>query len=69
MTRIPRLFSVVVGNVGTVYAGDNERIARKEKNDWIRVSRSRTGSRACGEPVTLFCDGEIIAEHPGRIEG
>ena len=68
MTRIPRLFSVVVGNVGTVYSGDNERVARKEKNDWIRISRG-SHHRASGEPVTLFCDGEIIAEHPGRIEG
>jgi hypothetical protein len=57
-------YMLVVGNVGTVF---NERTHRnaalKEYNDWIRASENDSGSRAYGEDVTLFEDGEILREH------
>ena len=51
-------WSVIVGNVGTVYTGHNESYAR-ETFDAYRDA----GGRAEGEPVYLTCDGEPVDEY------
>lgn len=60
-------YSVVVGNIGTAYTGTHENNARKEFNSYVVDSKTGYG-RAAGEPVTLFCDGEIIKEYAGTLE-
>ena len=59
-------FTVIVGNVGTVYTGA-ERYARKEFNEWTRLAKATQG-RAAGEDVTLVdYNGDIANEYIGRI--
>lgn len=60
-------YSVLVGNIGTVYDGPDKVTADLEFAAYVGQSRSRYG-RAAGEPVTYFCDGEIIDEYPGDPE-
>ena len=64
MAREPRLSSVVVGNIGTVYAGDSVQTARHTFNEYVRQSIDNYG-RAAGEDVTWFMDGEIEREYIG----
>lgn len=52
-------YQVVVGNVGTIYDGDNPIMARTEYGIMKEASKTPFG-RASGEPVTLFCDGEPL---------
>ncbi len=59
------LYTVIVGNIGTVYDGPTEHVAREIYTDYVAMSKALYG-RACGEPVTLFYDDDIIQEHaPG----
>ena len=55
-------YEVVVSNVGTVHTGN-----RKDKamaTYWDYVSLSRHGLGKCSnEQVTLFMNGDIVAEH------
>jgi hypothetical protein len=60
-------YSVVVGNIGTVYDGDSRVRARHNYDTYVADSKDGHG-RAAGESVTLFEDGEIIAEHHGEHE-
>ena len=55
-------YSIVVGNVGTIYRGSNGFEARVEYNRAIGRSK-RGGGRDAGEPVTLTMNGEPIAEY------
>ena len=55
-------FQVVVGNVGQVYDGSNYMQARAAYAEYVKQSKSGRG-RAGNEPVTLFHNGEIKAEH------
>lgn len=55
-------YTVVVGNIGTVYSGNSARTARKTFNEYIDQSINRYG-RASGEPVYLFSDGELDEEY------
>lgn len=57
---------VIVGNIRMVDATDNVAAAKEEYSYWIRSSNMTTG-RASGESVTLFEDGEPIAEHEGSM--
>ena len=66
MAREPRLSSVVVGNIGVVYAGDSVQKARHAFNEYVRLSIDNYG-RAAGEDVTWFMDGEIEREYIGTI--
>ncbi len=66
MAREPRLSSVVVGNMGTVYAGDNTNRAEKTYNLYVQYSKDGYG-RAAGEDVTWFVDGEIHEEYIGTL--
>lgn len=55
-------YQVIVGNIGTVYDGDNGFEADKRYNTY--VGRSRRGEGRCAyEPVTLMKDGEPHKEH------
>lgn len=55
-------WEVNVGNVGTVYVGDDEVLARRKYGLYVQLSSDGEG-RAAHEPVTLLVDGEPIAEH------
>ena len=59
-------YQVVVGNIGTVYDGDNADIADKHYEEYVEQSKSGRG-RAGGEQVTLFVDGEPEREHQGTV--
>lgn len=60
-------FDVVVGNIGRVYHGAAERVARKEFNEWVKLAKAPCG-RAAGEDVTLFdSNGDILREYAGRL--
>lgn len=58
-------FSVIVGNIGTVYDGNSQTEAQRVYAAYVADSINGIG-RAANEEVTLWVDGEIIAEH--RIE-
>lgn len=58
-------FEVIVGNVGTVYHGDDIEKARTIAATYIELSRGDSG-RAAGESVTTLRDGAVIAEYIGR---
>ena len=66
MARIPRLSSIVVGNIGVVYAGDNTIHARGVFKSYVRQSKDNYG-RAAGEDVTWFMDGSIREEFIGSL--
>ena len=59
-------FQVVVGNVGTVYAGDDGAEANRLFDVYVDSSKSGVG-RAGGEDVYLFADDEIAREHLGNL--
>jgi len=56
-------YQVIVGNVGTVYDGDDKEQALKDYRACISLSRDCVAGRMSGEQVTLFEDGEILKEH------
>lgn len=55
-------YQTIVGNIGTVYDGDNGFEARKLFHTY-RSQSQRLYGRASGEPVTLFEDDEPILEY------
>jgi len=58
-------WSVVVGNIGTVFVGQNGKLAREVWASYTNASKKGIG-RGAGEPVTLFCEEEIHTEYcPG----
>ena len=59
-------FEVIVGNIGTVYDGDNRGLADQDFAAYVRLSKAGYG-RASGEDVTLFVDGEPEMEHDGWL--
>lgn len=61
-----KVYIVVVSNIGQVYQGHSKKEAIKQYNDYIARSLAGTG-RVADEGVTLFCDGEIVAEHHGAM--
>ena len=52
-------FKVIVGNIGTVYSGDNEAEAHKTYYEYREQSQKGYG-RAAGETVTLLEDEEYV---------
>ena len=54
-------FQVIVGNIGTVYDGDDYNEAMKNYNEYSEQSKQQYG-RAAGEPVTLWIEGEPALE-------
>ncbi len=59
-------FQVIVGNIGTVYSGDDYEVARAKYESYVTDSREGYG-RAGGEDVVLMADDEIEREHHGRL--
>lgn len=57
-----REWSVIVGNIGTVYHGHSESKARTTYLNYVHQSQAAYG-RASGEPVTLLRDGEPVKEY------
>jgi hypothetical protein len=55
-------FRVIVGNIGTVYAGNNYMAAMGKFSLYVRASKATTGS-AAGESVTLQHNGETKKEY------
>lgn len=56
------MYLVIVGNIGTVYEGDNYTLARETFQEYVNMSVSGHG-RAANESVTLFANGEVFCEH------
>jgi len=73
-------YEVFVENVGSVYSGRSERLARQTFDEYVEQSRAGTG-RAADEAVVAFKDGRIWLEddptaksspkggHPGPFGG
>ena len=59
-------FQVIVGNIGTVYDGNNYMQAKCKYTSYVKASRANVG-RAAGEPVTLLHNGDIRSEYMGEI--
>jgi hypothetical protein len=55
-------FEVIVGNIGTVYQGNNFMVACSKFTTYVKQSQSGVG-RAGNESVTLFHKGEIRKEY------
>ena len=55
-------FEVVVGNIGTVYSGNNYMQATAKYSSYVKDSKAQYG-RAAGESVVLFHHGHIRAEY------
>ena len=60
-----REWTVVVGNIGTVYSGPDEVEARRRWEEYTKQSESGYG-RAAGEDVTLLVDGVVAKEYSER---
>lgn len=65
-----RIYSVVVGNIGTVHTGRNLREATRIARDYERQS-TRNEGRAAGESVCIMQDDgecqDIIREFHGSL--
>lgn len=59
MARV--MYEVVVGNVGTVYRGADEKVANVAFDTYVDLSKSGHG-RAAGEEVSFFEDGDLVKE-------
>jgi hypothetical protein len=58
-------YTVIVGNIGTVYFGADKKKANQIFDEYVGQSESGRG-RASGETVTLFDCEEILREHFGK---
>lgn len=56
-------YQVIVGNVGTVYDGDDRGPAEAAFDRYSEMADISTGSRCYGESVVLMVDGDIAREH------
>lgn len=62
----PDWHEIVVGNIGTVYSGNNRSVAMAKWNTYREQSREDSG-RASGESVTWLKNGEIWREFIGSL--
>lgn len=67
-TPIPRkalykscVFTVIAGNIGQVYSGDNLLLAQTLYDQYVADSKAGIG-RGANEPVNLLGDNEMLAE-------
>jgi hypothetical protein len=68
MARQPKQpFEVLVGNIGTIYSGNNYMTACCKFQAYVTLSRTNSG-RAAGESVTILQGGEIRKEYFGTLE-
>ena len=61
------MYAVVVGNIGTVYQGDDFETAFATYDEYVEQSKSGVG-RAAGESVCIFFDGEMTSEYVGSLD-
>lgn len=61
------MYAVVVGNIGTVYQGDDFEAAFAAFDEYVEQSKSGAG-RAAGESVCLFTDDELSSEYEGSLD-
>ena len=59
-------YEVIVGNVGSVYSGNNGFTANTKFQTYAGQSKAEYG-RASGEDVTLLKNGEIAKEYYGTL--
>lgn len=57
-------FTVIVGNIGMVYNGDDWKEAGKTYREYVKLSRAGIG-RASGEDVTFMDNDRILDAHCG----
>ena len=57
---------IIVGNIGCVYRGADDDIAREKYDEYVEQSKSQRG-RAGGEDVTWMRDGEIVDGFVGEL--
>lgn len=62
----PYLYEIHVGNIGTIRC-DGWKDAQERYDEYVRQSREVSGSRAYGESVVMFRDGDIVREHYGHL--
>ncbi len=62
------LYEVIVGNIGTVYSGEDHAAAEAAYNRYSEMADISPGSRCYGETITLIVDGEISSEHHGTMD-
>lgn len=67
MPKPQHVYEVVVGNIGTTYAGTSRNAAFADFRDYRDQSKRGIG-RAAGETVTVLRDNIIIREHFGNQE-
>jgi len=60
-------YQVIVGNVGTVYDGDDKQKACDDYLEYVHISKYGTG-RAAGETVTMMVDDEPENEFIGLVD-
>lgn len=60
-------FSVIVGNIGTVYTGQYEGVAIASYEEYVNQSKQGYG-RAAYDSVTIFRDNEIWREYHGQMK-
>jgi hypothetical protein len=60
-------FEVIVGNIGTVYSGNNFMVASCKFDAYVKQSKQEFG-RACGESVTMLHNNKIRREYSGTID-
>lgn len=60
-------YQVVVGNVGTVYHGDDKIQALNDFNHYVNESMLDNG-RAGNESVVMFEDGHPVHEHQPLVD-
>lgn len=57
---------VIVGNIGTAYAGPDEAEARRKYAAYVADSKTGLG-RSGGESVVLIVNGEVVEEYEGTL--
>lgn len=60
-------FEVIVGNIGTVYSGNNFMVASSKYNTYVKQAKAHHG-RAAGEDVVLMHCGHVRLEHVGYMK-
>ncbi len=62
------VYQIIVDNIGMVYDGDSDKTAHSTYEEYVRLSKTVSWSRAYGESVTLYEHGEPVAEYAGHEE-
>lgn len=58
-------YQVIVGNVGSVYLGEDKMSALEVFRDYCQIAKRYEG-RCAGESVAIFCDEEPMFEQAAR---